>query len=166
MRSTPYVLSLIISSTHLVGALSAHAEDRGGFADPRSMEDTLPSRQDARKAANVREGAEEVTGRTRSMEDQRSTSQTAQGQSSRPESLRITQQIRKQIMEQWDLSTAARNVKVITDDNGAVTLRGSVRNATERDQLEQIARNNAQGGQVDNQLVVQNEENTKGAAHG
>jgi osmotically-inducible protein OsmY len=69
-------------------------------------------------------------------------------------------------MEQRDLSTAAKNVKVITDENGAVTLRGPVKSSAERQQLEQIARNNAPGGQVDNQLVVKNEEKTSGAAHG
>lgn len=166
MRSTPYFLSLIISSTHLVGVANLQAEDRGMLANPQSMDETLPSGPDAREAANVREGTEEVAGHTRSMDEKRSSSPTAQGQSSRPESLQITRQIRKEIMEQRGLSTAAKNVKVITDENGAVTLRGPVKNTAERDQLEQIARNSAQGGQVNNQLVVKSEEKTKGAAHG
>jgi len=166
MRSAPYFLSLVISSAHIIGAVGVYAEDREMLTDSQSMDEALPGEIDGRKAANVGERAESVAGHRRSMEEKDSSNSTARGQSSRPESLQITRQIRREIMEQRDLSTAARNVTVITDENGAVTLRGTVKSAAEREQLEQIARNKAKGSQVHSQLVVKGERETKGAAHG
>jgi hypothetical protein len=166
MRSVPYFLSLIVSSTQVVGVLSAQAQERGLPTDPQTIDRNLPEGPDVGSLGGSQEGAETTAGHREPMDDKRASKSTAQNQSTRPESLQITRQIRKQIMEQRELSTAARNVKVITDENGAVTLRGPVKSSAERQQLEQIARNNAPGGQVDNQLVVKNEETTRGAAHG
>jgi osmotically-inducible protein OsmY len=105
-------------------------------------------------------------GETAPLNGDRSAAPTGGNQSGRPESMRITKEIRQQIIERRELSTAAKNVKVITDDKGAVTLRGPVKTDDERRELEQIARNNAQGGQVNNQLVVKGEEPSRGGAHG
>ena len=150
----------------MAGALSAHAQDRGLPTNPQTMDQSLPEGPDVGLLRGGQEGGDTTPGHREPTNDKRTSRSTAQNQSSRPESLQITRQIRKQIMEQRELSAAAKNIKVITDDNGAVTLRGPVKSSAERQQLEQIARNYAPGGQVDNQLVVKNEEKTRGAAHG
>lgn len=64
----------------------------------------------------------------------------------------ITANIRKRIVD-TKMSTDAHNVKVITQD-GRVTLRGPVRSAEEKKNVEEIARAVAGDSQVDSQLEV------------
>lgn len=70
--------------------------------------------------------------------------------------LRITQDIRKAIVDRSDLSTNAHNVKVITE-NGIVTLRGPVDSAAERDAIDSIAASVANVARVDNQIEVKSQ---------
>jgi osmotically-inducible protein OsmY len=79
---------------------------------------------------------------------------TAENQSSDPKAIEITRSIRRKIVERKDLSTSAKNVKIITDDQGVVTLRGPVRDPKERQEIEQIAKTLAASGKVNNQIVV------------
>ena len=79
---------------------------------------------------------------------------TAENQSSDPKAIEITRSIRRKIVERNDLSTSAKNVKIITDDQGVVTLRGPVRDPKERQEIEQIAKTLAASGRVNNQMVV------------
>ena len=65
----------------------------------------------------------------------------------------ITRQIRKDIVAA-DVSTNAKNVKIITRD-GRVTLRGPVKTSEEKSRLEEIAERAARSGAVDNQLEVE-----------
>jgi hyperosmotically inducible protein len=51
------------------------------------------------------------------------------------------------------MSTDAKNVKIITE-NGRVTLRGPVKSADEKSQIEKIASDVAGEGKVDSQLEV------------
>jgi len=67
--------------------------------------------------------------------------------------LATTATIRREILKVPDLSMTADNVKVITVD-GKVTLRGMVKNETERDAIDKIAERVAGTGQVDNQLEI------------
>jgi hyperosmotically inducible periplasmic protein len=64
----------------------------------------------------------------------------------------LTQQVRKAIMADKDLSTYAHNVKVITQ-NGKVTLKGPVRSEEEKRAVEAKAREVAEGD-VTNELTV------------
>ena len=163
MKSTPYYfLSLLVASAHIVGTSPVNAQDSGAPSDLQVMNENLLDEPEVSASERARAGSDVTTEQRRPSTGKEALGSTAQNQSSRPESLQITRRIRQQIMEQSDLSTAARNVKVITDDKGAVTLRGPVQTAAERQQLEQIARNNAQGGQVDNQLVVKSDEKVRG----
>jgi osmotically-inducible protein OsmY len=67
--------------------------------------------------------------------------------------LQLTADIRKRIMDS-KLSIDAQNVKVITQE-GKVTLRGPVKTADEKEQIERIAKDVAgAAGEVDNQLEV------------
>jgi sporulation protein YlmC with PRC-barrel domain len=63
----------------------------------------------------------------------------------------ITAQIRKEIIAAKDMSTDAKNVKIITKD-GHVTLRGPVKTAEEKRLIGDIAGRIAGAGKVNNQL--------------
>src|SRR5262245_45283057 len=67
--------------------------------------------------------------------------------------VKLTAEIRKRVVD-TKLSVNAQNVKIITQD-GRVTLRGPVRSAEEKQQIEQIAGDIAGAGNVDSQLEIQ-----------
>jgi hyperosmotically inducible protein len=67
--------------------------------------------------------------------------------------LDMTRRIRKEILDQQNLSLNARNIKVITL-NGRVTLRGPVNDAAEKRSMEEIVQRIAPTATVDNQLEV------------
>lgn len=69
----------------------------------------------------------------------------------------LTRQIRREILNQKNLSVNARNVKVITV-NGRVTLRGPVNSEEEKRVLAEIASRVASREHVDNQLEVKQSE--------
>jgi hypothetical protein len=64
-----------------------------------------------------------------------------------------TAQIRKEIMADSDMTTNAKNVKIITL-NGHVTLRGPVNTADAKVRIGEIADRIASAGNVDNQLEL------------
>lgn len=78
---------------------------------------------------------------------------TSGDQSNSSADLKITQAVRQALMKDGDLSTTAKNIKVITA-NGQVTLRGPVNNAQEKTKVDQIARSAAGGAQIVDQLDV------------
>ena len=65
----------------------------------------------------------------------------------------ITQQIRKGLNDDSNLSTSAKNIKIITV-NRKVTLRGPVNTDTEKTTVATLARSVAGEGNVDDQLEV------------
>ena len=79
--------------------------------------------------------------------------QTSGDQSNSSADLKTTQAIRQALMKDSELSTTAKNVKIITD-NGQVTLRGPVKNAQEKAKIDQLARSAAGGAKIDDQLDV------------
>jgi hyperosmotically inducible periplasmic protein len=85
--------------------------------------------------------------------DRSSETQTSGDQSNSSADLKITQAIRQALMKDSELSTTAKNVKIITD-NGQVTLRGPVKNAQEKAKIDQLARSAAGGAKIDDQLDV------------
>ena len=85
--------------------------------------------------------------------DRSSETQTSGDQSNSSADLKITQAIRQALVKDSELSTAAKNIKVITA-NGQVTLRGPVTSAQEKAKIDQLAKSAAGGAQVDNQLDV------------
>ena len=80
-------------------------------------------------------------------------SSTADGQSNAKSDVKLTQQIRKSVMADKNLSTYAHNVKIVTV-NGAVTLNGTVRSAEEREQVAAKAQAVAREGHVTNDIKV------------
>jgi hyperosmotically inducible protein len=79
--------------------------------------------------------------------------QTSGDQSNSSADLKITQAIRQALMKDSELSTTAKNIKIITD-NSQVTLRGPVKNAQEKAKIDQLARSTAGGAKIDDQLDV------------
>jgi osmotically-inducible protein OsmY len=67
--------------------------------------------------------------------------------------LAMTNRLRQGLMQHEALSFDAKNVKVITQ-GGRVTLRGAVKNAKERVDIERLALKTAGNGNVDSQLEV------------
>jgi hyperosmotically inducible periplasmic protein len=85
--------------------------------------------------------------------DRSGETKTSGDQSNSSADLKITQAIRRALMKDSELSTTAKNIKIITD-NGQVTLRGPVKNAQEKAKIGQLARSAAGGAKVDDQLDV------------
>jgi len=85
--------------------------------------------------------------------DRSGETQTSGDQSNSSADLKVTQNIRRALMKDSDLSTTAKNIKVITA-NGQTTLRGVVKTAEEKTKINQIARAAAGGGQIVDQLDV------------
>jgi osmotically-inducible protein OsmY len=85
--------------------------------------------------------------------DRSGETQTSGDQSNSPADLKITQAIRQALMKDSELSTTAKNIKVITT-NGHVTLRGPVKTAQEKAKIDQLAKSAAGGAHIDDQLDV------------
>jgi hyperosmotically inducible protein len=85
--------------------------------------------------------------------DRSGETKTSGDQSNSSADLKVTQAIRQAIMKDGELSTTAKNIKIITA-NGQVTLRGPVKTAQEKAKVDQIARSAAGGAQIDDQLDV------------
>jgi osmotically-inducible protein OsmY len=85
--------------------------------------------------------------------DRSGKTQTSGDQSNSPADLKITQAIRQALMKDSELSTTAKNIKVITA-NGQVTLRGPVKTAQEKAKVDQLAKSAAGGAKIDDQLDV------------
>jgi hyperosmotically inducible protein len=85
--------------------------------------------------------------------DRSGETKTSGDQSNSSADLKTTQTIRQALMKDGELSTTAKNIKVITA-NGQVTLRGPVKTAQEKAKIDQLAKSAAGGVQIDNQLDV------------
>jgi len=85
--------------------------------------------------------------------DRSGETKTSGDQSNNSADLKITQAIREALMKDGELSTTAKNIKVITE-NGQVTLRGPVKNVQEKARVDQLAKSAAGGARIVDQLDV------------
>ena len=99
--------------------------------------------QDTPAADNTSKNQRDRSGETRTSGDQ----------SNSPEDVQITATIRRAVVEDHSLSATAKNVKIITAD-GAVTLRGPVKNEAEKAKIAELAQSTAGNAKIDNQLEV------------
>ena len=104
-----------------------------------------------RAAADERKDADD-TGRNVRDRDDRTVTPMDQGASEGDRT--ITSEIRKAVTDNDELSTNAKNVKIITQD-GIVTLRGPVKNAQEKTTVAAIARKAPGVKRVDDQLEIE-----------
>jgi len=79
---------------------------------------------------------------------------TPEDQSNANTDVELTAAIRRAIMRDEALSTNAKNVKIIADKAGTVTLRGVVESQAERDAVEAKAKATAGVKQVNNMLDI------------
>src|SRR5258708_11990139 len=80
--------------------------------------------------------------------DRSGETKTPGDQSNSSADLKITQAIRRALMKDRELSTTAKNIKVITA-NGQVTLRGPAKSAREKAKIDQLARSPAGAAHID-----------------
>jgi osmotically-inducible protein OsmY len=78
---------------------------------------------------------------------------TPSTQSESETDLKITRQIRQEVVGLDELSTSAKNVKIVTAD-GNVTLRGPVKSEKEKTDIARIAKGVSGVKQLDNQLEI------------
>jgi hyperosmotically inducible periplasmic protein len=82
---------------------------------------------------------------------------TPMDQSSNKEDLDLTQNIRKALVKDKNLSTTAKNIKIISID-GKVTLRGPVNSKAEKTEIFEKAQKIAGKDRVDDQLEIKTED--------
>lgn len=99
----------------------------------------------ATDATNTQKNQRDADGRTLTPEDQSKGSNA---------DVELSRKIREELVKNEGLSTNGHNVKVITI-GGIVTLRGPVASASEKAQIESIAKKTAGVKRVDSQLEVQ-----------
>lgn len=116
-------------------------------------EDSNTSHSSDQNTRNNVDNGSEVDNTGRNVRDREFNTLTSGDQSESEMDRTITQNIRKALMADGNLSINAKNVKVITI-NGLVTLRGPIDNPQERDQIEKISRAVNGVKRVDNQLEV------------
>jgi osmotically-inducible protein OsmY len=85
--------------------------------------------------------------------DRNESAKTPINQNENQSDVNLTAEIRKRVVD-TKLSTNAQNVKIITQD-GRVMLRGPVKSAAEKKQIEDIAAAVAGAGKVDSLLEVE-----------
>jgi hyperosmotically inducible periplasmic protein len=88
--------------------------------------------------------------------DRDSNSMTPMDQSNKPEDIDLTRSIRQAVEADKDLSTDAKNVKIISVD-GVVWLRGPVKTAQEKDEIARDAHKIAGARNVRDELEVARE---------
>ena len=78
---------------------------------------------------------------------------TAQQQSNSKKDIEITQRIRKELLEDGNLSTYAKNIKVVTR-KGKVVLKGPVNSLEEKNVAQEIATNAVGAQNVRNEITI------------
>ena len=89
----------------------------------------------------------------RNKADRDTNAKTPLDQSESSPDIKITADIRREIMKADNMSTNAQNCKIITD-KGVVTLRGPVNSIAEKDRIAAFATSVAGVVRVDNQLEI------------
>jgi len=104
-----------------------------------------PAASDATKAAPDNTAANKA--------DQDTKATTPMDQSNDKEAIEVTASIRRAVLNDKSLSTAAHNVKIVTNGN-IVTLRGPVASAAEKERVASLAAKSASGKTVHNELSI------------
>jgi len=104
--------------------------------------------------ATNKEAAEKPADNTqRNMRDRDGSTLTTGDQSGNESDIKLTQQIRKEVVANDSLSMLGHNVKIISN-NGVVTLRGPVKSEVEKQQIATTAERIAGAGRVQNHLEI------------
>ncbi len=137
----PVANGLLALALAASAVIPAHAQSQSGSATNRSSSDTS-----SQSAAN--QGTQPDNTKLN-----KSQQPTADQQNNAKADRDLTQKIRRAITSDKQMSTYARNVKVITQD-GKVTLKGPVRSDQEKQAIEDKATEIAGQGNVTNDINV------------
>lgn len=130
----------------LVAIVAGGCAERAANAPRSAREETIPTVRTADQSADHDNTGVNVRDRSPAYK-------TPINQNENRRDVSITADIRKRVVD-TEMSVNARNVKIITQD-GHVTLRGPVKNIAEKSAIEAIAVEIAGGGNVVNQLEVE-----------
>jgi hyperosmotically inducible protein len=148
MKSSYYLLSLAIIAI-TAGCNQSSDSGKGASGDNQSYVSDS-SRASAPSDTTSRTNRADNTGvNTRDRSDETLTPGDQGGNSSDRE---VTRRIRKALTSDQQLSTDAKNIKIITTD-GKVTLRGPVNSEQEKSTIDSLAKQNG-ATSVDDQLEV------------
>jgi len=135
MKTTPLMVLVVLTAA--------------GCNDARR---TTPTATEERTAGVERENVDRDNTAVNAR-DRAANAKTPIDQNENRKDIDITANIRKQVVD-TKMSVNAQNVKIITQD-GKVTLRGPVKTADEKKQIEDIAHDVAGADSVDSQLEVE-----------
>ena len=124
------------------------------LAQPALAADADKAHHDTRAADMHNTGGTDADNTGRNKRDADGTTLTPMDQGGSEADRTITQQIRKAVIDHDQLSTNAKNVKIITN-NGVVTLRGPVKNEQEKSTIASVAQKTGGVKRVDNQLEIE-----------
>jgi osmotically-inducible protein OsmY len=105
----------------------------------------------------VADEAPDADNTERNVRDREETMKTPMDQSESEGDRTITQNIRKSIVDNDQLSTNAQNVKIITSD-GVVTLRGPVKSEAEKSTIASVAQKTPGVKKVENLLEIEKDQ--------
>ena len=142
MKPKHHIIRLVCAVSAF--ALTAVAQDLG--QNPTNASDTAGTSDES-------PGTNRVDNTARNVRDRDHRTLTPVDQGNNEADLATTAKIRKDILAMKNMSVAARNVKIITNQ-GKVTLRGPVNTLEEKRLIGEIANRNAGPENVDNQLDV------------
>jgi len=124
----------------------------GAFALPMALAQPALAADADKAAHDARAVDADNTGRNARDADGNTLTPLDQGESEADRT--ITQQIRKAVVDHDQLSTNAKNVKIITQ-NGVVTLRGPVKSQEEKAAIASVAQKTGGVKRVENQLEIE-----------
>ena len=162
MRASSYILMLGVLSFAIGCNKTSESEntstERNASRQDRDNAILLPTSQSTNQASRVYSGenpasavAPDNTGKN--IRDRDENAKPATEQSNSEPDREMTRQIRRAVMENNQLSTTAKNVKIVTV-SGKVTLRGPVNSEQEAQAIAEAAKQVAGADAVDNQLEV------------
>lgn len=150
--STTFGIALVAATSALLGC-----DDRSGSATPANQ--NTPANQ--RTPTNTNDRMPTATASLTTAPDNTGRNMadsprdpTAMDQSNSSTAIAITAAVRRAIIEDKSMSMMAQNCKVITDENGVVTLRGPVQTQLEKDAIAAKAKSVANVTRVINELEV------------
>ncbi len=113
----------------------------------------LPAVAQEKKTTSPTPAATAADNTAKNERDRSGDTKTSGDQSNSAEDIKLTADIRRAVVGDGSLSMTAKNIKIISA-NGMVTLRGPVKTAQEKAQIEKLARKAAGKAKIENQLEV------------
>jgi hyperosmotically inducible protein len=137
-----------------VCAISSPSFAADGNGNPQNQQTQLsPTGSDTNSAADAHSpNAKDADNTGRNVRDRNDSTLTPGDQGNSEQDIQITKRIRRSLTSDDELSTLAKNVKIITI-NGKTTLRGPVHSEQEKKAIETAAKK-AGVSDIDNQLEI------------